>query len=290
MPRHYKYDDDLPRAPLSFFDEDETSTQGPAVGFTPAPRARKATAAKKVAPAPPGVVHTTTFSKKRKTKNPSSVPGPMVEGSKRFVRFHIKQHKDLMKTHFKETHEIYDQHASWPGYATFKQIGKYIQDVKTDYLKLIWANKTMNHKAKLMEIHSTEIEETDDFNFEQIHDEVSSFAKENSLENRLTLNTPWATASHTPFVTVVLAWLFAAKKQLMYTLTVYLKAHKAADSAAAKFIRESEAGAEARKQFKNWKTKLPKREPRTVPFPDHDVLEEQYKALHPHHTLVIHRA
>ena len=205
----------------------------------------------------------------------------MVEGSKRFVRFHIKKYKDLMKTHFKNTHDTLEKEKDWPRYATFERIGDYIQKVKTDYVKPIMAREGLNHKGKLEAIHGTHVD-TAGFDFGSVHKRVSSFAKDNSLENRLTLEAPWTHDGHRPYVNVVLAWLFAAKKQLMYTLTVYLKEHKPGDSTALKFIRESEAGAEARKQFKNWKAKLPKREPRAEPFPDHDVLEEQYKALHPH--------
>lgn len=270
MPRRNRSGDS---APLSFFDGDDGIQTTLAVGTPPAsPRGHVGPARTR----PAGMT-------KRKRTNPKKegpARGTLTPGSKRRTRAQIKHYKELMKKHFGNTHEILEGHASWPRFATFERIEDYIQKVKTEYLNPIWDQK-VNHKTKMEEIHSKHVD-TAGWDFESIYKRVSSFADENGQENRLTLPKPWASDSGKPYVNVVLAWLFAAKKQLMWTLTVYLKKHKAGDAEAEKFVHESEAGAAARTQFKEFKAKLPTRAPRGPPLKDHAALEHQYVALHPH--------
>lgn len=270
--------DTPPRAALSFFDEDERTHDLSLEG-------KRKPGEKAVA-----VVRSTGGIKKKGRKaKPSSAPGPARvptptgphPGSKRYKLAQIAHYKDLMKKHFALTHEILDEHASWPRYATFERIEDYIQKVKEEYIQPIWAREGVKHKDKLEAIHSAKVDTTN-YDFESIYKRVSTFAVENGMQNRLTLKKPWAQEGKKPYVNVVLAWLFAAKKQLMYTLTVYLKANKATDPDVARFIHESEAGAAARTEFKNIKATLKQRAPREPPFKDHALMEEQYKALHPH--------
>ena len=221
--------------------------------------------------------------KKRNPRNKKTTgPAKVAPASRRFILTQIAGFKELMKKHFKETHNIWDAHPSWPHHATLQLIGDYIQRVKVDYIKPIWEKKELNHKGKLEEIHSTKVD-TIEYEFAKIHDQVASFAEENGLQNRLVPKKPWAHGGNEPYVNVVLAWLFAAKKQLMYTMTAYLKQAKPDDPMAHKFVFESEAGSAARTGFKKHKALLKPRAPRNPPFKDHALMEEQYQALHPHH-------
>lgn len=286
MPRRDQYDAYPPlRAPLSFFDEDEMQP----LGLTPEERRARA-AAKRAAAATPSIMPAGDI-KKRKPRNkkktgPARVtpiaPGTLRPGSRRFVLSQVAGFKEMMKKHFKETHNIWDEHTTWPQHATLERIGDYIQKVKVDYIKPIWEQEGLNHKGKLEAIHSAKVDTTD-YDFESIYKRVASFAEENGLQNRLVLKKPWAHEGKKPYVNVVLAWLFAAKKQLMYTMTAYLKQTKPEDPMASKFVRESEAGSAARAAFKQHKAELKQRAPRNPPFKDHALMEEQYQALHPHH-------
>jgi hypothetical protein len=258
------------RAPLSFFDEDE-ATHG--LGVTPkkiTPSARKIS---------PRVTRPPQEFKKPARSTVPHATGPKA-GSKREKLAHIKHFKGVMQVHFKHTHEILDEQKSWPRYATFERIEKYIQKIQTEYVTPIWDGKD-THKSKVEHIHSNHVN-TADMDLNSIYKRVSTFAEENGVKNRLTLSEPVGNESHKPYANVVLAWLFAAKKQLMFTLTVYLKTHKVDDAQARKFIHESEAGADARAKFKELKAQLPHREPRAPFFADHAALEEQHAALHAH--------
>ena len=275
MPRRNRSE---PIAPLSFFDEDEGARTG--LGIVPK-RGRRA----RVAPSIPRPART-IFKKEHQDETPRARPASVVN-TKRYNREQIKHYKELMKTHFGNTRDILDKHVSWPRYATFEKIEDYIDKVKTSYLKPIWEQND-NHKTKVEHIHSKQVD-ISGWDFASIHKRVSSFAEENDQTNRLTLEKPWASDSGKPYVNVVLAWLFAAKKQLMWTLTVYLRTKKAGDSMADKFVSDSEAGSDARAKFKEFKAKLHKRAPREPAFPDHAALEHQYAVLHPHRAAAMHQ-
>jgi hypothetical protein len=262
------------RTPFSFFEEDEAAPGKPVTPGTARVGPRKVTAPI------PGVKRTPDEFKKPATRPTVSHSTRPATGTKREKLAHIKQYKNLMNTHFKETNRILDEHTSWPRYATFERIEEYIQKVKTDYVTPVW-EESGNHKSKVEKIHKTQIDAAT-WDFKSIHKRISTFAEENDVTNRLTLSEPVGNESHKPYANVVLAWLFAAKKQLMYTLTIYLKKHKEGDKQAMKFIENSEAGAAARTKFKEWKAKLSHRAPREPFFADHAQLEDQYRDLHVH--------
>mmetsp|Transcript_46764 Transcript_46764/g.97869 ORF Transcript_46764/g.97869 Transcript_46764/m.97869 type:complete len:263 (-) Transcript_46764:176-964(-) len=249
--------------PLSFFDGED----GPELGVIP--RKKRPPRVRPSVPARP------TIKKTHGTPKSEALPG-----TKRFNREQIRHYKELMQQHFGNTSVSISDHQNWPLYGTFHKIEDYIQKVKTDYLNPIWEHQ-VNHKTKVEQIHSKHVD-TSGWDFASIYKRVSSFAEENGQMNRLTLEKPWAPDSGRPYANVVLAWLFAAKKQLMWTLTVYMKKNKAGDSEAAQFVKDSEAGAAARAQFKLFKAKLHQRAPREPAFADHAALERQYALLHPH--------
>jgi hypothetical protein len=82
------------------------------------------------------------------------------------------------------------------------------------------------------------------------------------------------------YVNVVLAWLFAAKKQLMSNLTVYLDQSYNKTPAVVKFLEHEHKGREALAAYHTEKHGLPPRKRKPYELEDQTLLDEQYKALY----------
>jgi hypothetical protein len=95
------------------------------------------------------------------------------------------------------------------------------------------------------------------WNFKAIDGELSAWSSQVGVVNHVLMDRPYFThgkGNHV-YVNVVIAWLFAAKRQLMSILEADLK-KKASTPSIQEFIEESDKGREARKHYKAHKEAL----------------------------------
>ena len=260
---------------LSFFD---TSDSDPKKGLTVKAQTLPHTRDKKAQS--PSVVRPARVFKHREPQAPPLLPAVSEIDTKNATRKKIKYYRELMRDHFEYADDLLEDNPEWPGHHTFQSIQRYIQRVQ-EVLKPIWEQDS-NYKTKIAAIHSTHVN-TDGWNFTKIYKQVSEFAINNEVENQLTLENPLAHSGEGPYAKVVLAWLFAAKKQLMQSLTVYMKENSGDDPDTDRFVFESEAGAAARAKVKGLQKKIPRRSHHKQTFEDFDLLLQQYDKLHIHH-------
>lgn len=227
----------------------------------------------------PSVVRPARVFKHRKPQDHPLLPAVSEIDTKNATRKKIKHYRQEMWDNFQNARDLLLDNPEWPGHYTFQNIEHFIGKVQ-EVLQPIWEQDS-NHKTKIAAIHSMHIN-TDGWNLTKIYRQVSEFAINNGVENQLTLENPLAHSGEGPYAKVVLAWLFAAKKQLMRSLTVYMRDNAGDDPDADRFVYESEAGDAARATVKRLQKKLPRRSHHKQTFEDFDLLVQQYDKLHIH--------
>jgi hypothetical protein len=169
----------------------------------------------------------------------------------------MMRNAEAMKEHFKNAERIYEQHASWPLTRTHALIKTYIEKCKADIAEVRQAHTGPGaHKDKIEAVHARMIEVTG-WDFKAIDGELHAWASQVGVVNRLLMDRPYfrhGGGNHV-YVNVVIAWLFAAKRQLMSTLEADLK-KKPSTPSIKEFIEESDKGREARSHYKTHKEAL----------------------------------
>jgi hypothetical protein len=184
-----------------------------------------------------------------------------------------------MQKHFKATENLLEEHTAWPLHNIYKKI----QDCISSCKKAIHDARTHTgagrHKLNIEAVHATRIDTTG-WGFKAIHDAITGYAYQ-ANKNHLTLERPHHHTDGTHmYVNVVLAWLFAAKSQLMSNLAVYMEQSYVKTPTIAKFLEHEHQGREARAAFHGYKSQLPRREHSKYNLADKTLLTEQYTAMH----------
>jgi hypothetical protein len=201
------------------------------------------------------------------------------------------EHKEAMKKsaaamtgYFKNAHALYTRH-DWPLRHTYDTIDAHIQECKDVIAKVRGEHVGPGkHKTQVEAVHAALINAVD-FEFKTIHDKLATQSEKAGIKNHLVLDRPYhAHADFILYVNVVIAWLFAAKRQLMAVVEELAKQNMHAQGweEAATFVQMSEHGRTARQAFEMHKHAL-HHEPREGKYDLQDVsdLKKQHDILYP---------
>lgn len=215
--------------------------------------------------------------KQHKAKAAAGPAAPTVTRKQKMA--HMQASLATMQKHFKETEILYAQHTAWPLYKIYQKIEECISICKKDIHDARTHTGAGRHQLNIEAVHATRIDTTG-WGFKAIFDGINGFAYK-AKHNHLTLEKPHHHTDGTHmYVNVVLAWLFAAKSQLMSNLAVYIEQTYEKTPAMAKFLEHEHQGREARAAYHQYKTQLPRREHSKYTLADKTLLTEQYNEMH----------
>jgi hypothetical protein len=219
--------------------------------------------------------------RKGKSAPAASEPGPD-RMSKKGIRNQMAEHLKAMKDHFHETETIYESHPAWPLTPIYQKIQACILKCKEEIRGTRSHTGVGRHKLNVEAVHAKRID-TSGWGFKAIHDAITEYVHQ-AKPNHLTLEKPHHHADGTHmYVNVVLAWLFAAKRQLMSNLSVYLEQVFNKTPATAKFLEHEHKAREALAAFHRDKRELPGRKRKSYDLHDKTLLDEQYAAMYKQH-------
>lgn len=156
-----------------------------------------------------------------------------------------------MKKHFHDSDTIYAEHNSWILHATYLKINEHIQQCKTDIAEVRNAHKGPGkHKEVLEAVHSQHIDITE-WHLRGIHTSLANESSSHGVVNRLLLDHPYVSEGtyNVVYLNVALAWLFAAKRQLMTIVEADVKKIANKTQKMQDFINACDAGREARNHY-----------------------------------------
>ncbi len=186
---------------------------------------------------------------------------------------------ETMKKHYKETEEISERHTRWPLQAAHVLIEAYISDCKDAIKKARIHTGQGKHRKNVEAVHATRID-TSNWDFAKIYEPIAHF-QHLAHPNHLKLPMPHHHKDGTHlFVNAVLAWLFAAKSQLMANLAAYIEDLTVKTDDMEKYLHHSKQGREALAAFHAFKHKLPPKKSKGYTLQDSTILDEQHKALY----------
>lgn len=192
---------------------------------------------------------------------------------------YIKTNLEIMKKNFKDAEDIYAEHKSWPLRSIHQNIEHCIDKCKEEIQKARSHTGAGRHKLNVEAVHAKRID-TEGWDFEEIYKQITQFAHQ-AKPNHLKLDRPHHHKDGTHlFVNVVLAWLFAAKRQLMSNLAVYCEQLYVKDAAVVKFLEHENKAHQALTSFHHFKKMLPEKKHKSYVLQDQNLLDEQYAALH----------
>lgn len=186
---------------------------------------------------------------------------------------------EAMKGHYKTTEEIVERNGSWPLQEPYTTIDAYILECKGAIHDARTHKGQGRHRKNVEAVHATRID-TSNWDFASIYEPIVNF-QHLAHPNHLKLSKPHHHKDGTHlFVNAVMAWLFAAKSQLMANLAAYIEDQGRKTDDMAKFLRHSREGREALAAFHSFKHKLPPRKSKGYTLQDSNILDEQHKALY----------
>jgi hypothetical protein len=191
----------------------------------------------------------------------------------------MKKNLEIMKENFKETENIYEAHQAWPLTPIYQKIQDCIQKCKDAIHEARTHTGAGRHKLNVEAVHAKQID-TSGWGFKSIHDAITAYVYQ-AEHNHLKLERPHHHVDGTHmYVNVVLAWLFAAKGQLMSNLAVYIAQAFNKTPAMSKFLEHEHEGRRARSEFHRYKHQLPEKKRKLYDLNDQRLLDEQYQALY----------
>jgi len=156
-----------------------------------------------------------------------------------------------MKTHFSDSERIYAEHDAWLLHATYMKIQGHIGQCKSEIAEVRAAHKGAGqHKAMVEAVHRTQTDVTA-WHLKMIHETLVHETGTHGLVNHVLLDRPYVSngAWNIVYVNVALAWLFAAKRQLMTVVEADVKAITARTPMMESFIEGCDQGREARRRY-----------------------------------------
>ena len=194
----------------------------------------------------------------KKPRPEGHVPAEMGENQERHMHKEVMNKSAAeMKKYFGEADDIYTEHPKWLLFETHVTINEHIAQCKSVIADVRLKHKGPGkHKEKVESVHATEIDITH-WKCKQIHEELVYQSGTHKVDNRLLLERPYDPQdSHHVYVNVALAWLFAAKRQLMTILEADVKRIPSRTPKMDEFIAACEKGRQARKHYHDHKTAL----------------------------------
>ena len=200
--------------------------------------------------------------------------------SKRKETVHLmKTELEIMKKNYKDTELIFEAHKAWPLSDPYDVIEAYILECKGVIHDARTHTGAGRHKLNVEAVHAARID-TSNWDFASIHDPIVQ-SKHQAPHNHLKLAKPHHHADGTHlYVHVVLAWLFAAKSQLMSNLAAYIRDQGHMTPKMEEFLGHDHKGREALDAYHKYKHELPLRKRKQYELADQTLLDEQYRALH----------
>lgn len=230
--------------------------------------------------------HHVQHRRRRSTSRPPKAHPPRAEGdqssgkeTKKKILAHMKNSLTIMREHFKETEKMYEAHSAWPLNPIYLKIQDCIEKCKQEIRDARTHTGPGRHKLNVEAVHAKRID-TSGWGFKAIHDAITGYMYQ-AKTNHLRLESPHHHKDGTHmYVNVVLAWLFAAKRQVMSNLAVYIEQAFNKTPAMLRFIEHEHKGREAFAAYHRYKKELPKRKHKSYHLEDQDLLTEQYVTLY----------
>ena len=162
----------------------------------------------------------------------------------------MKQSAADMKEHFKESDQIFAEHESWPLHGTYLQINAHIQQCKTDIAEVRAEHAAPGqHKESVEAVHSTRID-IGNWHTGTMYDTLERESAAQNVHLRLLLRHPRDEHdSNYVYVNVALAWLFAAKRQLMAIVEADVEQMADMTPRMEAFVKACKEGRQAREQY-----------------------------------------
>lgn len=213
-----------------------------------------------------------------KKSGPKQHP-PSNHGARKEIVAHMQKNLSIMKEHFKETEKIYEEHSAWPLTPIYHKIQECINKCKQEIRDTRTHTGQGRHKHNIEAVHAKRIDTTG-WGFKAIYDAITGYVYQ-AKKNHLTLEKPHHHADGTHmYVNVVLAWLFAAKSQIMSNLTVFIDQAYNKTPAMLKFLEHEHTGREARAAYHKYKNELPRKKHGSYTLQDQTLLQEQHAAMY----------
>ena len=197
----------------------------------------------------------------------------------------MKQSAADMKEHFKESDQIFAEHESWPLHGTYLQINAHIQQCKTDIAEVRAEHAAPGqHKESVEAVHSTHID-IGNWHTGTMYDTLERESAAQNVHLRLLLRHPRDEHdSNYVYVNVALAWLFAAKRQLMAIVEADVEQMADMTPRMEAFVKACKEGRQAREQYLTHKNFLGvKKHKNKYHLEDQEDLAYQHdRLIHPH--------
>ena len=197
----------------------------------------------------------------------------------------MKQSAADMKEHFKESDKIFAEHESWPLHGTYLQINAHIQQCKTDIAEVRAEHAAPGqHKESVEAVHSTRID-IGNWHTGTMYDTLERESADHHVHLRLLLRHPRDEHdSNYVYVNVALAWLFAAKRQLMAIVEADVEQMADKTPRMEAFVKACKEGRQAREQYLTHKNFLGvKKHKNKYHLEDQEDLAYQHdRFIHPH--------
>ena len=194
----------------------------------------------------------------KKPRPEGHVPAEMGENQERHMHKEVMNKSAAeMKKYFGDADAIYQDHSKWLLYETYARIQEHIAKCKSVIAEVRLEHKGPGkHKEKVEAVHAKEIDITH-WESEEIHSKLAYQSDEHKVSNRLLLERPYDPDDFKHvYVNVALAWLFAAKRQLMKIVEADVKKIPIKTAKMIEFISACEKGHEARKHYHDHKKAL----------------------------------
>lgn len=191
-----------------------------------------------------------------------------------------------MKTHFHRTEEILNEHSAWPLYDVHIQLVDYMEKCKAIIADVRKQNKGPGlHQRSVEAVHAKHLN-IQGWHFHKMHNTLMYHANEAGVPFHIVLETPYTGHEDVQkvYVNVALAWLFAAKRQLMNILETMIEKKMIKTGKEQEYISESKKGKEARNEYLKHKHALGVRH-HANPYNIQDAadLKHQYDLFHGAH-------
>lgn len=219
--------------------------------------------------------------RRRRTKRskPSSEAPVRHKSARKEIIAHMQSSLKRMKENYKETEDIFESNPEWPLSDAYITIQAYILKCKTAIHAARSHTGLGRHAMNVEAVHAARID-TSNWDFASIYDPIVNFPHQGH-HNHLKLPRPHHHKDGTHlFVNVVLAWLFAAKSQLMSNLAAYINDQGRRTPVMEKFLQYSHVGKEALEAYHGYKHQLTPKKPKKYNLQDATLLDEQHKALY----------
>lgn len=220
---------------------------------------------------------------RRKKSNPAGAAQVMSENMKRHARKQDKKAKlASMKKHFKQTEILLDKNTQWPMHYTHSRIDFYINQCKEEIQKAKSHTGAGSHKLNSEAVHKKLLHETDGWSFKAIFTDISQLCANEGVKNHLALQKPMTAEGETGmYVNVVLAWLFAAKRQAMTALAKFIQDQPSKTPDMIQFLEENKKGIAARADYRADKEFLgPRHHAHPYDLHDRTILARQHEILY----------